>query len=211
MNDSVLDPEIAPFMGEEDEDEGDDLWPSNSPNPMGFLSLHGHHDDLSSDDDFSDYSPRDKSTPLRAPRAEDIRDMFAKDRSPINRRISIKGNRPNRNLSLSLKTRGLLRPDGPESARSPMDIRPGSPFLTSGSQSLMHTNRHSRAASMVTSAVELNSASLQHMRRLLRQLLTRFEIDSADGWEDVIMKLVLKVSNSIQILGIMVVMQVVKI
>ncbi|KAG9062337.1 1-phosphatidylinositol-3-phosphate 5-kinase [Linnemannia hyalina] len=211
MNDSVLDPEIAPFMGEEDDDDGDDLWPSNSPNPMGFLSLHGPHNDPSSDDDFSDYGPRDKTTPLRAPRAEDIRDMFAKDRSPINRRISIKGNRPNRNLSLSLKTRGLLRPDGVESARSPMDIRPSSPFLTSGSQSLMHTNRHSRAASMVTSAVELNSASLQHMRRLLRQLLTRFEIDSADGWEDVIMKLVLKVSNSIQILGIMDVMQVVKI
>lgn len=211
MNDPVLDPEIAPFMGEEDDDEGDDLWPSNSPNPMGFLSLHEPHDELSSDDDFSDYGLRDKTTPLQAPRAEDIRDMFAKDRSPINRRISIKGNRPSRNLSLSLKTRGLLRSDGSESARSPMDIRPGSPFLTSGSQSLIHTNRHSRAASMVTSAVELNSASLQHMRRLLRQLLTRFEIDSADGWEDVIMKLVLKVSNSIQILGGMDVMQVVKI
>jgi hypothetical protein len=64
---------------------------------------------------------------------------------------------------------------------------------------------------MVTSAVELNSASLQHMRRLLRQLLTRFNIDSSDGWEDVIMKLVLKVSNSIQILRGMDVMQVVKI
>ncbi|KAF9118758.1 1-phosphatidylinositol-3-phosphate 5-kinase [Mortierella sp. 14UC] len=210
MNDSVLDPEIAPFMGEDDEDDGDELWPSNSPNPMGFLSLHGPHSDLSSDDDFSDYGPRDK-TPLRAPRAEDIRDMFAKDRSPINRRISMKGTRPNRNLSLSLKTRGLLRSDGSESARSPMDIRPGSPFLSSGPQSLMHTNRHSRAASMVTSAVELNNASLQHMRRLLRQLLTRFEIDNADGWDDVIMKLVLKVSNSIQILGGMDVMQVVKI
>ncbi|KAF9905971.1 1-phosphatidylinositol-3-phosphate 5-kinase [Linnemannia zychae] len=210
MNDSVLDPEIAPFMGEGDEDDGNELWPSNSPNPMGFLSLHGPHSDLSSDDDFSDYGPRDK-TPLRAPRAEDIRDMFSKDRSPINRRISIKGNRPNRNLSLSLKTRGLLRSDGSDSARSPMDIRPGSPFLSSGTQSLMHTNRHSRAASMVTSAVELNNASLQHMRRLLRQLLIRFEIDNADGWDDVIMKLVLKVSNSIQILGGMDVMQVVKI
>ncbi|KAK3841577.1 MAG: hypothetical protein J3R72DRAFT_153557 [Linnemannia gamsii] len=210
MNDSVLDPEIAPFMGEEDEGDGNELWPSNSPNPMGFLSLHGPHYDLSSDDDFSDYGPREKA-PLRAPRAEDIRDMFAKDRSPINRRISIKGNRPNRTLSLSLKTRGLLRSDGSESARSPMDIRPSSPFLSAGSQSLMHTNRHSRAASVVTSAVELNHASLQHMRRLLRQLLTRFEIDNADGWDDVIMKLVLKVSNSIQILRGMDVMQAVKI
>ena len=48
------------------------------------------------------------------------------------------------------------------------------------------------------------------MRRLLRQL-TRFEIDNRDGWDDVIMKLVLKVSNSIQILDGMDVMQVVKI
>ncbi|KAF9929088.1 1-phosphatidylinositol-3-phosphate 5-kinase [Linnemannia zychae] len=210
MNDSDLDPEFAPFMGEDEEDDGNDLWPSNSPNPIGFLSLHRPLDDDSSDDDFSDYGPRDKALP-RAPRAEDIRDMFSKDRSPINRRISIKGNRPNRNLSLSLKTRGHLRSDGSESARSPMDIRPGSPFLASGPQSLIHTNRHSRAASMVTNAAELNNSSLQHMRRLLRQLLTRFEINNSDGWDDVIMKLVLKVSNSIQILGGMDVMQVVKI
>ena len=210
MNDSVLDPEIAPFMGEEDDDERDDLWVSNSPNAMGFFALGGPDNEDDSGDDFMEYSPRDKAL-IRTARTDELRDMFTKDRSPLNRRISVTGTRPSRNLSLSLKTRGLYRPDGPESIRSPMEMRPASPYLGSNSQVLLHPGRHSRAASMVTSAVELNSASLQHMRRLLRQLLTRFEIDNRDGWDEVIMKLVLKVSNSIQILDGMDVMQVVKI
>ncbi|KAG0315735.1 1-phosphatidylinositol-3-phosphate 5-kinase [Dissophora globulifera] len=216
MHDSVLDPEIAPFMGEEEDDDQDDLWPSSSPNGIGFVSIHdpnkeGNSEDDDDDDDFAmDYGSRDKFV-MRTSRAEDIRDMFAKDRSPISRRISVNGNRPNRNLSLSLKTRGLLRSDGSESARSPMDVRPASPFLGPNSQVLLHPGRHSRAASMATSAVELNNASLQHMRRLLRQLLTRFEIDNSDGWDEVIMKIVLKVSNSIQVLDNMDVMEIVKI
>ncbi|KAF9995690.1 1-phosphatidylinositol-3-phosphate 5-kinase, partial [Entomortierella chlamydospora] len=209
FHDSVLDPEIAPFMGEEDDDDLDDLWPSSPPHPMGYFAFNGSEIDFNTFDDGLDYNSKEKPF-LRPPRTEDMRDMFTKDRSPINRRISVNGSRPNRNLSLSLKTRGLLRSDGSDSARSPLDIRPASPYLGTGSQMLLHT-RHSRAASMVNSTVELNSASLQHMRRLLRQLLTRFEIDNGDGWDEVIMKLVLKVSNSIQIPGGMDVMQVVKI
>ncbi|KAG0085425.1 1-phosphatidylinositol-3-phosphate 5-kinase [Podila epicladia] len=210
MHDSVLDPEIAPFMGDDDDDDRQDLWASSSPHALGFMILNPPDDDWDSDEELSDFGQRDKIQ-TRTARADEIRDMFAKDKSPINRRISVTGNRPGRNLSLSLKTRGLLRPDGSESARSPMDARPSSPYLGSNSPAILHPGRHSRAASMATSVVELNSASLQHMRRLLRQLLTRFEIDNRDGWDEVIMKLVLKVSNSIQILGGMDVMQVVKI
>ncbi|KAG0206046.1 1-phosphatidylinositol-3-phosphate 5-kinase [Mortierella sp. GBA30] len=211
LADSVLDPEIAPFMGEEEDDGHEDFWASESPNTMSFMTLHGPGEGDSSDcDEFLEYGPRDKVL-TRTTRADERRDMFAKDRSPNNRRISVNGTRPNRNLSLSLKTRGLLRSDGSESARSPMDIRPSSPYLGSSSQGLLHASRHSRAASVAASVVELNSASLQHMRRLLRQLLQRFEIDDADRWDEVIMKLVLKVSNNINTLGNMDVLQVVKI
>ncbi|KAF9387823.1 1-phosphatidylinositol-3-phosphate 5-kinase [Podila verticillata] len=211
MHDSVLDPEIAPFMGDDDDDDDrQDLWASSSPHSLGFMILNPPDDDWDSDEELSDFGQRDKIQP-RTARADEIRDMFTKDKSLNNRRISVNGNRTSRNLSLSLKTRGLLRTDGSESARSPMDVRPSSPYLGSNSLAILRPVRHSRAASMATSAVELNSASLQHMRRLLRQLLTRFEIDNRDGWDEVIMKLVLKVSNSIQILGGMDVMQVVKI
>ncbi|KAG0346509.1 1-phosphatidylinositol-3-phosphate 5-kinase [Podila humilis] len=210
MQDSVLDPEIAPFMDDDDEDDRQDLWASNSPHAMGFMLLNAPDDELDSDEELADISVQNRLLP-RTTRPDEIRNMFAKDKSPVNRRISVSGNRPGRNLSLSLKTRGLLRSDGSESVRSPMDARPSSPYLGSNTPAILHPGRHSRAASMVTSVVELNSASLQHMRRLLRQLLTRFEIDNQDGWDDVIMKLVLKVSNSIQILGGMDVMQVVKI
>ncbi|KAF9926087.1 1-phosphatidylinositol-3-phosphate 5-kinase [Mortierella alpina] len=212
LADSVLDPEIAPFMGEDDDDDQDDFWAPESPNTMGFLTLHGPGQGESSDDDeFMEDGLRDKISQKPA-RIEDRRDMFAKDRSPNNRRISVNGTRPNRNLSLSLMTRGLLRPDGSESAKSPMDPRPSSPYSAQPpSQGLLLAGRHSRAPSVAVNVVELNNASLQHMRRLLRQLLKRFEIDNADRWDEVIMKLVLKVSNSIQTLGNMDVMQVVKI
>ncbi|KAF9432286.1 1-phosphatidylinositol-3-phosphate 5-kinase [Entomortierella beljakovae] len=214
LHDSILDPEIAPFIGNEDDDYDDDqdeLWPSSSPNAaIGYIALDSNFEnEYSSYDDFQDFGTKDKLA-LRQPRTEEIRDMFTKDRSPLNRRISVTGNRPIRTHSLSLKTRGLLRSDGSDSARSPLDIRPASPYLASNSQMLLHT-RHSRAASMVTSTVELNNASLQHMKRLISQLLTRFEISGSDIWEEVIMKLVLKVSNSIQVLGGMDVMEVVKI
>ena len=161
MHGSILDTEIAPFMGEEDDDERDDLWVSKSPNAMGFLSLGGPNEvDDDNDDDFLEYStPRDKAL-IRTARTEEFRDMFVKDRSPLNRRASVNGTRPSRNLSLNLKTRGLLRSDGSESARSPLDMRPFSPYLGSNSQTLLHVGRHSRAASVATSAVELNSASL---------------------------------------------------
>ncbi|KAF9570985.1 1-phosphatidylinositol-3-phosphate 5-kinase [Mortierella alpina] len=212
MADSVLDPEIAPFMGEDDDDDQDDFWAPESPNTMGFLTLHGPGQGESSDDDeFTEDGLRDKILQKPA-RIEERRDMFAKDRSPNNRRISMNGTRPNRNLSLSLMTRGLLRSDGSEPAKSPMDPRPSSPYSAQPpSQGLLHAGRHSRVPSVAVSVVELNNASLQHMRRLLRQLLKRFEIDNADRWDEVIMKLVLKVSNSIQTLGNMDVMQVVKI
>ncbi|KAF9960868.1 1-phosphatidylinositol-3-phosphate 5-kinase [Mortierella alpina] len=212
LADSVLDPEIAPFMGEDDDDDQDDFWAPESPNTMGFLTLHGSGQGESSDDDeFIEDGPRDKILQKPA-RIEERRDMFAKDRSPNNRRISVNGTRPNRNLSLSLKTRGLLRSDGSESAKSPMDPRPSSPYSAQPHpQGLLHAGRHSRVSSVAVGVGELNNASVQHMRRLLRQLLKRFEIDNADRWAEVIMKLVRKVSNSIQTLGNMDVMQVVKI
>ncbi|KAG0242758.1 hypothetical protein B0O80DRAFT_460532 [Mortierella sp. GBAus27b] len=195
LNDPILDPEIAPFMGEDDEDDQDDFWPTSTPDSI-IVPLNGPDKDVGSDDDPSDYTPKERV----------LTRTFKGD---PNRR-SINGNRPNRNLSLNLKTRGLMRSDGSESARSPLDVRPASPFLVPNSQALLHTNRHSRAASMAAGRVEINSASLQHMRRLLGQLLARSEIDNADEWEEVIMKVVLKVSNSIQILRSMDVLNAVK-
>ncbi|KAG0232821.1 1-phosphatidylinositol-3-phosphate 5-kinase [Actinomortierella wolfii] len=226
FQDSVLDPEIAPFMGDDEEDERQELWASVSPtNGLGFLTLHGVHntsrgfygddDDYDSDKESQEVVPKDNKLQLRPPRADDVRDIYAKDRSPAaTRRISGSGGRPKR--TLSLKTRGLLRVSNASETmdrlRSPMDARPSSPFLSGPSSTPPFiVGRHSRAASMVSNAVELNAVSLQHMRRLLRQLLKRFGIDSGQGWDEVIMKLVLKVSNNIQLFDGMDIMQAVKI
>ncbi|KAF9918276.1 1-phosphatidylinositol-3-phosphate 5-kinase [Lobosporangium transversale] len=210
INDSVLDPEVVPFLREE-EDDYDELWSPGPSSVMSYASLNNVIDDEDVNNSGAPGHSSREWLPTRVSRADEIRGMFIKDRSSMNRRIGVNGGRSNRALSLSLETRGLLRSDGSESARSPMDIRPATPFFGSNSQSLLHLGRHPRLLPTAGSVMELNSASLQHMRRLLQQLLARFEIDSSDGWEDVIMKHVLKVSNSIQVLGDMDVMEVVKI
>ncbi|CAG8493947.1 5650_t:CDS:2 [Diversispora eburnea] len=64
------------------------------------------------------------------------------------------------------------------------DSRPSSPF------------RHVRTASLPVK-VEINTASQQHMRKLLRQFLRESEIDLSEGWEEVIMKLMIEVSNNL--------------
>ncbi|KAG0269558.1 1-phosphatidylinositol-3-phosphate 5-kinase [Actinomortierella ambigua] len=224
FQDSVLDPEIAPFMGDDDDDERHDLWASASPtNTPGFLTLHGvqnssrgfygDDDDYDSDKELHEMAYKDGKLHLRPQRADDVRDMFAKDRSPAARRISGAGTRTKR--TPSLKTRGIMRVSNASETldrlRSPMDIRPSSPYLPGvNSTPPFLMGRHSRAASVV-SAAELNAVSLQHMRHLLRQLLKRFEIESGQGWDDVIMKLVLKVSNNIQLFDSMDIMHAVKI
>ncbi|KAF9970864.1 1-phosphatidylinositol-3-phosphate 5-kinase [Actinomortierella ambigua] len=224
FQDSVLDPEIAPFMGDDEEDERDDLWATASPaNTMGFLTLHGvqnssrgffgDDDEYDSDKELREIVSKEGKPHMRPQRADDVRDMFAKDRSPAARRISGASTRPKR--TPSVKTRGHLRVSNASETlgrlRSPLDARPSSPYLPGvNSTPPFFMGRHSRAASMV-SATELNAVSLQHMRRLLRQLLKRFEIEPGHGWDDVIMRLVLKVSNNIQLFDSMDIMHAVKI
>ncbi|CAG8499888.1 4777_t:CDS:2, partial [Racocetra fulgida] len=140
-----------------------------------------------SDDETSEYGSRSslRSMP-KGQRAEDIRSHFARDKSS-SRRWSINSNRSSR---VGKKRSGLLRQINPNSVPMEMscsvESRPSSPF----------SMRHSRTTSMQTKT-EISPISLQHMRQLLRQFLRESEIDLSEGWEDVIMALMTKVSNNL--------------
>ncbi|CAG8499697.1 23686_t:CDS:10 [Racocetra persica] len=140
-----------------------------------------------SDDEASEYGSRSslRSMP-KGQRAEDIRSHFARDKSS-SRRWSINSNRSSR---VGKKRSGLLRQINPNSVPMEMscsvESRPSSPF----------SMRHSRTTSMQTKT-EISPISLQHMRQLLRQFLRESEIDLSEGWEDVIMALMTKVSNNL--------------
>lgn len=78
-------------------------------------------------------------------------------------------------------------------------LDPGSPISTKGSPPF--TSKHRRVSSAPV-AIELNAASLEHMRKLVRQLLGDANIPCMDSkllqeWEDVLMNLLLKVSDNV--------------
>src|SRR5690606_4727867 len=197
--DAILDPEIAPYMSDED-DTPHDVWPSNPPNLIGLISpilIHGRSESVGSasapmtpaaseyngsDDETLEYSK--SKTSLRMQRKDDIREMFNKDKTANSRRRSITGGRPVRR-----KTRGTMMRQvnvlDESTWHSPIDPRPSSPYYNAGNHFL--SNRHRRAVSAPPN-VELNAASIQHMRLLLRQLFAQYEIEESEEWEKVIMK-----------------------
>ncbi|GBB85059.1 hypothetical protein RclHR1_11630001 [Rhizophagus clarus] len=189
---AILDPEIAPFMSDEDDDGNYDF--------STFLSANSHANsdsatptpavsEYAGSDDESEYNLKASHgfKPFqKGQRAEDFRTHFAKNSSSRRRSIT----RPNRVSRRS----GLLRqintnimlPSDISIVPSPIEQRPSSPFSAC----------HSRSPS-VSIKPEINPASLGHMRSLLRQCLLESKINLSDGWEDVIMKLMMKVSDNL--------------
>ncbi|CAI2183573.1 5834_t:CDS:2, partial [Funneliformis geosporum] len=195
---AILDPEIAPFMSDDEDDGHYDLLTSSS-NIYTFLSANSHTNGESatptpavseyagSDDETWEYNLK-TSHLLKAFQKGQRTDHFQiRDKSSSSRRRSITNGRPNR-----INRRGgvFLRQIN-TNIMQPMDIsspieRPSSPF----------SSRHVRSSSMPIKP-EINPVSLDHMRRLLRQFLLESKINLSDGWEDVIMKLMMKVSDNL--------------
>nr|CAG8495379.1 12834_t:CDS:10 [Entrophospora candida] len=174
---AVLDPDIAPFMSSDDEDNVN----YDSLTNQSYLSANsnlnnGNHDPAilsptveeyaGSDDEYCDYN-RSQAKNLQKLQ------IHTKDKNPpLNHRRSLSITRSTR----SLKRGGFLQ----------MDSRPSSPLNI----------RHNRSASIPVK-IEINPVSLQHMRRFLRQFLQEFQIDLSEGWENVIMKLMMKVADNL--------------
>ncbi|KAF0464781.1 1-phosphatidylinositol-3-phosphate 5-kinase [Gigaspora margarita] len=197
---AVLDPEIAPFMS--DEEGEDDVHYDSLTNPSNvlnfvtsFLHVGGNNDSATptpavseyagSDDEVSEYGSRSLRSIQRGQRADELRSQFARDKSASRRRST-----NNSRASRMSKRSGLLRQinpnNGPMEISCSIESRPSSPFSL----------RHSRTTS-IQAKTEISSVSLQHMRQLLRQFLRESEIDLSEGWEDVIMDLMTKVSDNL--------------
>ncbi|CAG8470457.1 8558_t:CDS:10 [Ambispora gerdemannii] len=195
---AVLDPEIAPFMSDEDQEEHYDSW-SNPSNVLNFLSAMHPNDGggesatltpavseyAGSDDDSWDYNMKSQSKLIQK---GDIRHHFGRERAASTRRRSINGVRPPTRHA----KRGYMRQINtcvvqPEISinGSPIE-RPSSPFYA----------RHHRSSSQPIK-IEIHHSFLTHMKRLLRQALQEADIDLSEGWEDVIMKLMHKVSENL--------------
>lgn len=107
-----------------------------------------------------------------------------------------------RNLSVASSVKQYL---SPRSARETHHLGPpqmtGAPSpLSSAQGSVPGRSRMTRSASMKgegAPAIELNRASLQHVRKLLRQLLKDAEIPKAPSWETALIPILLKATDDV--------------
>ncbi|KND01990.1 uncharacterized protein SPPG_02496 [Spizellomyces punctatus DAOM BR117] len=204
--DNFLDPEIAAYMTDEDSENGTPgdwatspflNFPSTIAGAMaisipstrvtGTESLQAAQD--SDTWDYGDVKERKRRTQRRISRNDELRIEFTKDK--LKRRSISSGHpRPTR-----FSARAISRQLSKSTLVTPSDgtIQP----LEDAAAHNGRVSRHRRTASCPPN-VELNAASLQHMRKLLDQVLLESEIPLSSGWEDVLMKIMLKVCDNIQ-------------
>ena len=107
-----------------------------------------------------------------------------------------------RNLSVASSVHQYL---SPRSVREPHSLAPPhhgtpSPLMSPGQAIVPGRFRLTRSASMKGAgapAVELNRASLQHVRKILRQQLQDAEIPKVDSWETALIPILLKATDDV--------------
>ncbi|KAJ3173677.1 1-phosphatidylinositol-3-phosphate 5-kinase [Geranomyces variabilis] len=210
----LVDPEIAAYLTDDENEDGPaDHWatspflnfPSNADTPDSTTdqissrlpaTIPGVNITLATpaDSDAWDYGggkeQRKRRVHRRISRNDELRLEFSKDK--VKRRTLSSGHpRPTK-----FSARAISRQISKSTLASP----PGGSVTSldettalSASQSSQHVRTESSPLS-----VELNAASLEHMRRLLRQVLSESEMGASSGWVDVLMNIMLKACDSIQ-------------
>ncbi|KAF2729504.1 hypothetical protein EJ04DRAFT_580581 [Polyplosphaeria fusca] len=206
-HDNIIDPELAPFMSDEDssEDEQPSIFATlrgDSPQNVGLESERSGFGGLIAAIRKGKSRTGDRSV---------VGGNHARD--PDN--ISITGRNANlhprrRNLSVSSithprpspkrsKSNSLLRSLGGglggtgSNTQLPLPQSQPSPMPTNGS-------RITRSASMQggsAPALELNQASLQHVRKLLRQMLQDIVVPNVSSWEKALLPILLKCTDDV--------------
>ncbi|KAK9768053.1 Mitochondrial distribution and morphology protein 12 [Basidiobolus ranarum] len=188
----LIDPEIAPFMSDDEDESPFDSWitiPANFvPTEAQMLEFSPEigsvcttpipiNEGQAGEDDSLDMSSM--SYPVYNNKEKPSRGNFNRD----------KATHPNHNSPLwrsrSPSFHSKLKP------RNFMGSNNGHPHWSKG-------HRHHQRVNSTPVNVEINAASLQHIRKLLLQTLNELEADVREGWEQVLMKFFLKLSDSVR-------------
>ena len=201
--DTVIDPDLAPYMSDEDSDDEQELGI--------FQKITPHNSIHSSGTTNADPSTPTPKEPVPGRSSGSLRHRRAKSKSrgsiaglnaipgegikgnqrsttrrraqsfiaPLPPRPATRGkNRIMRSLNDSISSQSPIAPPGP-SVPSPRAARGGS----------------SRGPLIPT--VELNTASLEHVKKMLRQLLDDAEIKNVDQWERALIPILLKCTDDL--------------
>ena len=202
-DDNIIDPDLAPYLSDE-ESSGDE-----------HLSIMAA---LSGETGMSKSLEHDKSGLaglLGSSRKGRSRmggmNVPSRDTDNISLSSSRATNLPqgSKRRNLSISSNVLLRPS-PRSHRTPLSLPTASHLMDTseisdqGQQVLPYTPtggpRMMRSSSMrgaAAPAIELNNASLQHVRKLLRQLLEDAELQSISSWEKALVPILLQATDDV--------------
>ncbi|KAJ3029837.1 1-phosphatidylinositol-3-phosphate 5-kinase [Rhizophlyctis rosea] len=195
----LMDPEIALYTTDDEVETPSESWMFNLTSNYGGGDLTPEYFSLlSSKSSINDDAAKELSgkamSRLRIHRSmknEELRQQFTRDKMK-RRSLSLSHARSTKFSSRSV-TRQISRATLAGTAESMMENAPEYGSLPSTSI----TQRHWRGGSIPPN-VELNPASLTHMRRLLRQVLHESDLEAVREWEGVLMNLMLKVCDNVQ-------------
>ena len=203
-NDSIIDPELAPYMSDEGSSADEQMSFSAAMN--GDVSFSG----LADNDKLMNWtnSPRKSRTRLD--------DVSSGAGSVLGREIDSPGGAAPRAVNSQFHSHTRSTYGGSPTQRLLPRVPKGGNLLKTlgalpdvlgnlgGSQPPSHTqpsrSRMTKSASMTgdrAPPVELNHASLQHVRKLLRQLLHDSRVLSIDAWEHALMPILLQCTDDV--------------
>ncbi|KAF2755195.1 hypothetical protein EJ05DRAFT_540651 [Pseudovirgaria hyperparasitica] len=202
-HDNIIDPDLAPFMSDEESSEDEQV------SIFATLSGHGH-----SRHDGDRNQPSNILTGSRKLRSRGgdkgfggSQSIYSRDpdnasitsrhlnRHSRRRNISVSSNVNLKTSPKRIKSSGLLRNlaigfgSGLGQSSSGLQV----PTNVGGSKMIRSSSMRGRDAPIV----ELNAASLQHVRRLLRQLLQDGSIPHSSGWERALMPILLQCTDDV--------------
>ncbi|KAM0717703.1 hypothetical protein Q7P37_007555 [Cladosporium fusiforme] len=204
-NDNIIDPDLAPFLSDDGTDDEEPHSIFSALSPDGPIASPGDRERLGVGSLLASAMKKGRSRlGDRATIASSVRGIREDDAMSMNNKYTPRMSKK-RNPSINSITMGP-RPS-PRRSRSNIllkttevedfDPRPSTPFVfprPTGSQLI----RSSAMRGSEAPPVELNRASLDHVRKLLAQLLGDAAIGNAQAWEKALVPILLQCTDDVE-------------
>ncbi|KAJ5171991.1 hypothetical protein N7492_004584 [Penicillium capsulatum] len=195
--DNIIDPDLAQYLSD-DASSGDEQQPSLlSVASDAHLSKSGGESEKATFGGFLAAMKKGRSAfgDRSAPSiSQSIRDA---DEASVSSSRAVNLPRSSRRRNLSVAS--SVHRQSPRASRDSVfhQDSPNTPVHMGLNQSGFKTTRSSSMRGPGAPPVELNKASLEHVRKLLRQLLIESEIPHSDSWESALMPILLKTADEV--------------
>ncbi|WPG97509.1 Hypothetical protein R9X50_00028600 [Acrodontium crateriforme] len=195
-NDNIIDPELGHFLSDEGSDDDDQ---PNIMSAMDHVGSSNDRDRLGLSGIFSSALKKGRSrlgttsSSIKGVKEDDIGSPLHKHLPKLRKRTASMGSTASvRPSPRRIKSNNLLKTIEADS----FDDRPPSPVPVPSS--LSKVVRSAELCGIDAPPVELNAASLEHVRKLLAQLLNDAKIDCAPAWSKALVPTLLQCTDDVE-------------